>query len=130
MPQQCDFDEVCRLLESGANVVTTRGEFHHTRAASTSGWATASRPPVRAQGGSSIHSTGSSPGFITEAVPIVLRRPSNATLDHLVIDEFADLSQRDSPELLFQLMGFGADPSSFDVGRWSHGAVRSARRYE
>src|SRR3954462_15445617 len=29
MPQRCDFDEVCRLLESGASIVTTRGEFHH-----------------------------------------------------------------------------------------------------
>ena len=29
MPQRCNFDEVCRLLESGANIVTTRGEFHH-----------------------------------------------------------------------------------------------------
>ena len=28
MPARCDFDVVCRLLESGANVVTTRGEFH------------------------------------------------------------------------------------------------------
>src|SRR5918996_1509031 len=28
MPAKCDFDEVCRLLESGANIVTTRGEFH------------------------------------------------------------------------------------------------------
>src|SRR5262245_21524556 len=29
MPAACDFDEVSRLLASGANVVTTRGEFHH-----------------------------------------------------------------------------------------------------
>jgi 4-hydroxy-tetrahydrodipicolinate reductase len=28
MPRACDFDDVCRLLGSGANVVTTRGEFH------------------------------------------------------------------------------------------------------
>src|SRR5271156_1335492 len=29
MPLYCNFDEVCRLLESGANIVTTRGEFHN-----------------------------------------------------------------------------------------------------
>ena len=28
MQQGCDFDDVCRILESGANIVTTRGEFH------------------------------------------------------------------------------------------------------
>ena len=29
MPQGLDLDALCRILESGANVVTTRGEFHH-----------------------------------------------------------------------------------------------------
>src|SRR5439155_13963300 len=28
MPRWCDMDVVCLLLESGANIVTTRGEFH------------------------------------------------------------------------------------------------------
>ena len=35
-------------------------------------------------------------------------------LDRLQIDEFADLSSRNSPELLFDLMGFGRAPASFD----------------
>ncbi len=120
MPQACDFDEVCRLLESGLNVVTTRGEFHHPASLD---------PVVRAQveaacarGGTSIHSTGSSPGFISEAVPVVLTSIQRR-LDHLQIDEFADLSRRDSPTLLFELMGFGADPASFDPRRWAHGAA-------
>jgi 4-hydroxy-tetrahydrodipicolinate reductase len=73
-------------------------------------------------GGTSIHSTGSSPGFISEAVPLVLTSIQRE-LEGLVIEEFADLSMRDSPELLFDLMGFGTDPSSFDPGRWSHGAA-------
>ena len=29
MPRMFDTDDVCRLLESGANVVTTCGLFHH-----------------------------------------------------------------------------------------------------
>ena len=119
MPRMCDFDEVCRLLASGANVVTTRGEFHHPPSMDP-----AAREQVEAAcqaGGTSIHSTGSSPGFITEAVPLVLASIQRE-LEHLVIEEFADLSKRDSPELLFGLMGFGADPGSFDSGRWSHGA--------
>ena len=120
MPQQCDFGEVCRLLESGANVVTTRGEFHHPPSLD---------PQIReridaacASGRSSIHSTGSSPGFITEAVPLVLTSIERR-LDRLVIDEFANLSQRNSPDLLFQIMGFGTDPSAFDSRRWAHGAI-------
>jgi 2,4-diaminopentanoate dehydrogenase len=118
MPQGCDFEEICRLLESGINVVTTRGEFHHPGSMD---------PAVRARvedacerGGSSIHSTGISPGFISEALPIVLTSIQRR-LDRLQIREFADLSSRNSPELLFDLMGFGREPATFDPGRWSHG---------
>jgi 4-hydroxy-tetrahydrodipicolinate reductase len=121
MPRACDMDEVCRLLASGANVVTTRGEFH--RAASLD---PAVRERVEAaceSGKSSIHSTGSSPGFITEALPLALSSIQRR-LDGLTIDEFADLSQRDSPGLLFDVMGFGRPPAEYDERRLS--AVRDS----
>jgi 4-hydroxy-tetrahydrodipicolinate reductase len=120
MPRACDFDEVCRLLASGANVVTTRGEFHHVDSLDP-----AARKRVEAaceRGGTSIHSTGSSPGFITEAVPLVLTSIQRR-LDGLTVNEFADLSQRDSPGLLFEVMGFGKPPAEFDERRLSHGLV-------
>ena len=75
-----------------------------------------------AEGGSSLHSTGSSPGFITEAMPIVLTSLQRR-LDHLLIEEFADMSSRNSPELIFDLMGFGRDPATFDPR-----GVEAARR--
>jgi 4-hydroxy-tetrahydrodipicolinate reductase len=119
MPAACDFDEVCTLLTSGANVVSTRGEFHRAESLD---------PEVRKrievaceQGRTSIHSTGSSPGFISEALPLVLASIQRR-LDGLAIHEFADLSQRDSPDLLFKIMGFGKDPAAFDQRRWTHGA--------
>ncbi|MFF1738735.1 NAD(P)H-dependent amine dehydrogenase family protein [Streptomyces mirabilis] len=116
MPRACAMDEVCRLLASGANVVTTRGEFH--RAASLD---PAVRERVEAaceSGKSSIHSTGSSPGFITEALPLALSSIQRR-LDGLTIEEFADLSQRDSPGLLFDVMGFGKPPAAYDERRLS-----------
>ncbi|GAA2169147.1 NAD(P)H-dependent amine dehydrogenase family protein [Actinomadura napierensis] len=120
MPRALDVDEVCRLLESGANVVTTRGEFHHPAGV---------RPEVRERveaacerGGTSIHSTGSSPGFISEAVPLALASIQRR-LDRLTISEYADLSRRDSPGLLFEVMGFGRPPAAFDQRRLSHGRV-------
>ena len=118
MPAACDFDEVCRLLESGANVVTTRGEFH--RPASLDSAVRERVEAACARGGTSIHSTGSSPGFISEAVPLVLSSIQRR-LDGLTIDEFADLSSRDSPDLLFRVMGFGKPPEAFDARRWGHG---------
>lgn len=120
MPRALDADEVCRLLEAGTNVVTTRGEFH--RPASM-------KPELRDRietacdrGGTSIHSTGSSPGFITEAVPLVLTSIQRR-LDRLTIHEFADLSPRNSPGLLFEVMGLGQAPAELDPRRVEHGRV-------
>lgn len=116
MPLTCDLDEVCRLLESGANIVTTRGEFHHPGSMD---------PVVRERveaacerGGTSIHSTGSSPGFITEAVPLVLTSIARR-VERVAVDEYADLSRRPSPELLFGVMGFGVAPAEFAEERLS-----------
>jgi 4-hydroxy-tetrahydrodipicolinate reductase len=109
MANHSDIDDLTRLLESGANVVSTAGELHRP----------ASMDPARRErieeacrrGGTSIHATGSSPGFITEAVPIVMTSIVRR-LDCLTIDEFADMSSRNSPEMVFAL--FGGDPAAFD----------------
>ncbi|MFC8044697.1 dihydrodipicolinate reductase [Nocardia sp. NPDC057353] len=106
MPLAFDADEVCALLAAGSNVVTTCGLFHHP--ASTEPALRERVAAACAAGGSTLHSTGSSPGFITEAVPLVLTSLQRE-LTGLVIDEYADLSRRDSPELLFDVMGFGRE---------------------
>jgi 4-hydroxy-tetrahydrodipicolinate reductase len=114
MPHETSYDEVCRLLETGANIVTTRGDFHHP----------ASMDPVLRQrveaacqrGASSIHSTGSSPGFVTEALPIVLTSIQRS-LNRLSIYEFADVSSRDSPAMIFEIMGFGQKPGGSNQAR-------------
>ena len=103
MPRLFDADELCTLLSSGANVVTARGEL--IRPASTPELA-ARVQAACFSGGTSLHGTGSSPGFITEAVPAVLASLQRR-LDGLLIEEFADLSGRPSPDLLFNIMGFG-----------------------
>lgn len=118
MPLVFNADEVCRVLASGANVVTTRGEFH--RPASMDPGLRQRIEAACAQGGTSIHSTGSSPGFISEAVPLVLSSLQRR-LDNLTINEYADLSRRDSPDLLFTIMGFGSDPAAYDPRRLSFG---------
>lgn len=107
MPHLMNFDEVCRLLESGANVITTRTEFQNPSMMD---------PAIRARvedackrGGTTIHGTGSSPGFISEAMPIVLTSIQRR-LDCLTIYEYADNTTRNSPEMLFGPMGFGAKP--------------------
>jgi 4-hydroxy-tetrahydrodipicolinate reductase len=119
MGDRADIEVICRLLESGANVVSTRSEFHRPAGMD---------PEVRrrieaacATGKTSLYSTGSSPGFITEALPFALLSLQRR-LDRLTIDEFADMSSRNSPEMIFDLMGFGRPPEHFDPrGVEAHG---------
>ncbi|MCE7798470.1 dihydrodipicolinate reductase [Sphingobium sufflavum] len=106
-PHVMNYDEVVRILESGANIITTRTEFQNPATMD---------PAIRARveaacakGNSSIHGTGSSPGFITEAMPIVLTSLQRR-LDCLTIYEFAPSESRNSPEMLFGYMGFGSKP--------------------
>ncbi|MEO6248253.1 MAG: dihydrodipicolinate reductase [Sphingomicrobium sp.] len=114
MRQGTDIDELCLLLASGKNVVTTRGDFHHPR-----GMDAVIRDRIETacrDGGTSIYSTGSSPGFVTEALLFPLLSLSRR-IDCVTIDEFGDLSSRNSPQLLFQVMGFGAPLGEFDQRR-------------
>jgi 2,4-diaminopentanoate dehydrogenase len=111
MRQGTDIDEVCRLLASGKNIVTTRGDFHYPRGMDAE---------VRARveeacrnGNSSIYSTGSSPGFITEAMVIPLLSLSRRH-DCITIDEYGDMTSRNSPDLIFNIMGFGVPLGEFD----------------
>jgi len=107
MQEGCDADDVCRILSAGINIVTTRGEFHSPPRMD---------PELRRrteeaciQGGASIHSTGVSPGFITEAIPIALTSISRR-LDSLTIDEFADMTASCSDEMLLDVLGYGRSP--------------------
>jgi 4-hydroxy-tetrahydrodipicolinate reductase len=117
MRQGTDYDEVCRLLASGKNIVTTRGEFHHPRSMSP---AVRQRVEDACQAGkASIYSTGSSPGFITEALALPLISLERR-LDCLTIDEFANMSRRDSPDMIFHIMGYGVPAGTFDQRKLDH----------
>ena len=110
MPATTDIDDVCALLAGGSNIVTTRPDFFNPAALD---------PGVRrrvedacATGGTSIHSTGSSPGFITEVVPLAFTSLSRR-LDFLAIEEYANCLEGCSEEMLTQHMGFGDTPERF-----------------
>jgi 2,4-diaminopentanoate dehydrogenase len=119
MGDRADIDVICSLLESGANVISTRSEFHHP--ASLPSDVRKRIEDACAHGETSLYSTGSSPGFITEALPFALLSLQRR-LDRLRIEEFADMSSRNSPEMIFDLMGFGRDPAGFDPrGLEAHG---------
>jgi len=115
MPRALAIDDVVTLLGAGTNVVTTRGEFF------AGGHALGDERRMRVldaceRGRSSIYSTGSSPGFITDALPFALLSMQRH-VESVTIEEFANLSRRDSPHLLFTQMGFGQPLGSYNTRR-------------
>ncbi len=114
MRQGTDFDEVCSILECGTNIVTTRGDFHHP--ASMDPEVRARVEAACAKGNSSIFSQGCSPGFITESMLLTLTQLSRR-VDCITIDEYADMTSRNSPDMIFNIMGYGVPPGAFDQNK-------------
>ncbi|MCE7796439.1 dihydrodipicolinate reductase [Sphingobium sufflavum] len=110
MPESTDIDDVCALLEAGINISSTRAEFFHP--AHMDADSRARVTAACAKGQSSLHTSGSSPGFITEALPIVLLSLSRR-LDLLMIDEYANCIDGCSEEMLIGIMGFGESAENF-----------------
>jgi len=102
---------MCVLLEAGINIATPCIGFNHRDSLPPAG-----REKLEAacsRGGASLYSTGSSPGWITEIVPFALLALQRR-LDCLTLYDYADMASRNSPEMIFGLLGFGADPATAD----------------
>jgi 2,4-diaminopentanoate dehydrogenase len=118
MPRAADLDDVIALLERGTNVVTTCGEFG-ADGRSLGDERRAQVLDACARGSSSIYATGSSPGFITDALPFALLSLQRH-VESIEIFEYADVSRRDSPHMVFEIMGFGKPLDSYDQRRAGH----------
>jgi 4-hydroxy-tetrahydrodipicolinate reductase len=115
MPRALELSDVVRLLAAGTNIVTTRGELF------AGGHKLGDEPRQRVldactRGNASIYATGSSPGFITDALPFALLSMQRR-VDAIEIDEYANMSRRDSPHMIFELMGFGRSLDSYSPRR-------------
>ena len=105
--------DVIRLLAGGLNVISTAG-FHYPDAHGT-----AYSAPLRAAcnaGGSTLAGLGLNPGFVAERLAVMLTGMC-ATLSSIACQELADASAMPSPEFVFDIMGFGADPAVRDITR-------------
>jgi 4-hydroxy-tetrahydrodipicolinate reductase len=118
MPRAADLDDIVALLERGTNVVTTCGDFQ-AGGRPLSPQDRARVEAACARGNSSIYATGSSPGFITDALPLALLSLQRR-VDRIEIEEYANLSGRDSPHLLFEQMGYARPLGTPDPRRAAH----------
>jgi hypothetical protein len=95
-------DEMCRILESGKNIVTPTG-FSFVK-----------DPTLAARleracrvGGVSFHGSGIHPGFAGDRLPLVLSALCRR-IDKVTVYEVCDLSQgSESPEMMMDQLGFG-----------------------
>lgn len=113
-PRIMDIEAICRLLESGVNIVTSVAEFH-----APDDFPPEIRQHIEAachRGGTALHSTGASPGFSTELLPTAITAMVRR-LDCFTIDEYADMSSRNSPGMIFDVMGFGKPPGTVNEER-------------
>lgn len=125
MPFDTKLDEVAAILRAGTNIVTTKGDFQNPDC-----MADEDRRLIEEAcraGGSSIHSAGSSPGFATDALPILLATLQRR-LDCITVDEYADSSSRNSPAIIFDAMGLGRAPSPELSDRLAQSLLKSRRR--
>ncbi|MDP9118404.1 MAG: dihydrodipicolinate reductase [Actinomycetota bacterium] len=102
-PRNTSLDEVCRILASGKNVVTTAFLFHPRRLpeAHLSQLLRACK-----QGGTSVHGTGLNPGNLSGVLAFALSGMSR-TIDKITLQERADWSFYESTGITFDNMRFG-----------------------
>jgi hypothetical protein len=112
-PEQ-DTADLCRLLASGKNVITTVG-YVYPKAYGPD--VCARLEEACAAGGSSLHGTGLNPGFMAELIPLVLSSLC-ASIDLVHVRESSEFSRYPSPEIILGMMGFGKPPDEYEA----HGA--------
>jgi hypothetical protein len=103
MPRNTSVDEVCRILASGKNVVTTAFLFHPARLPA------ADRDRLLAAcqaGGASVHGTGLNPGNLSGVLPLAMSGMSRS-IAKVTLQERADWSFYESTGITFDNMRFG-----------------------
>jgi 2,4-diaminopentanoate dehydrogenase len=102
-PRTACLDEVCAILATGKNVVTTAFLFHPHRLPAPD------RERLLAaseRGGASVHGSGLNPGNLSGVLPLALSGMSR-TIDKITLQERADWSVYESTGITFDNMAFG-----------------------
>jgi len=105
-PRHTSIDEVCQILASGANVVTTAFLFHP---ASLRVEDQQRLEAACIAGGTSVHGTGLNPGNLSGVLPLALSGMSRS-IERVTLQERADWSFYESTHITFDNMCFGRLP--------------------
>jgi 2,4-diaminopentanoate dehydrogenase len=101
-------DDICRLLASGKNVVSTAvtGLIYPR---SLGDKVVQRLEAACAEGQTSFHATGIEPGWAAEVLPLTMSGMFQR-IDTLLVQELMDYTTYDSADMLFDIMGFGKRP--------------------
>jgi len=106
MPRLTSLDDVCALLASGKNVVTTAFLFFPGLLPEAD---LARLVEACEAGGSAVHGTGLNPGNLSGVLPFALSGMCR-TIDRVTLQERADWSFYESTNITFDNMRFGRPP--------------------
>jgi hypothetical protein len=113
-------DDICRILESGKNVVTT--VLTDLIYPVVMGPEVVERLEAACKaGGASFHGTGIEPGWASEVLPLVLSGLWKR-IDCVTVREILDYATYPSRVTIFDLMGFGRSPDAPSLIRLGIGA--------
>ncbi|GAB3653459.1 diacylglycerol kinase [Actinocorallia lasiicapitis] len=104
-----DLKTVCSLLASGKNVIALTG-FVYPYAHGPE--FVAALQDACAQGGTSVHGTGISPGFMGEKLPLILSALTRR-VDHLYVRECFDVAGHPSRGFVHDMLRFGHRPDKY-----------------
>ena len=110
-PYGSDHADLVRLLASGKNVISING---HSRPQYWGPERCAALEAACAEGGTTLMNAGINPGFIAEQLAVVATGVCSR-VDHIEVTEAADGRNMRSPDYVFGILGFGADPASLDL---------------
>lgn len=106
-----DLDDLCRMLRAGKNVVTTVG-YVYPKAYGND--VVVRLEEACAEGDSSLHGTGTNPGWLAELLPLSMSALSER-IDRITVLESTDFSFYPSHEVIFEMMGLGSTPERFEA---------------
>lgn len=110
-PYSAHDDDVCRLLESGKNVISINNYFHP--AGISPAYAARLENSCR-KGQSTLWGTGINPGFVAERFAAVATGLC-VELESISCREVYDCIEMPNGNYVFGVMGMGSDPSALDL---------------
>jgi len=110
-PLTLDLDDVCRVLESGKNLISIPGLLYPP----TLGDEVVGRlEEACRRGKSTVHGTGINPGWVGDVLPLTMSGLCQR-IEQVHVKEIGDWSHYKSSEMVFDLFRFGASPEEADL---------------